>query len=178
MGFRSINPDHIPTRHPVAVVRDWWRGTGNGSIAPWSCFDPVDHAGALPWVMLLRQEKPGDAELLRYVVCGDGCRQAFGFSYQGKLFGEDLPADAFARRQAEFAQVRAGLGPLFSTTPLPLSDREFIEVYRGVFGFASEDTTVDRYLVVLAPVNVRVPALPSAVAWRGPFVGQGLKGHG
>lgn len=157
MGYQTIDAADVPDRHPVAELRDRWRGIADaGGIAAWSRFDPLDFPHVLPWVLLLRQEEPGDPERLRYVVCGEGCRQIFGYTYQGKLFGEDLPVEAVARRRREFAAVRDGRGPLFSASPLPLHGREFIDVYRGVFALSSAEGVVDRYLVVLAPQNIRV----------------------
>lgn len=157
MGYRIIQPLEIPALHPVAQIRDVWPTlAGSGGVAPWRRFDPFDHPQVLPWVMLLRQEDPGEPDRLRYAVCGDGCRQTFGFSYQGRRFGEGLPDEAVASRLGEFAAIRAGRGPIYSYTPLPLADRAFIDVYRGVFGFSSDGEAVDRYLIVLAPENVRV----------------------
>lgn len=159
MSYRPVDAADIPAQHPVAELRDGWgERADSGGIVPWSQFDPMDFAHILPWVMLLRREDGDDPERLRYAICGEGCRQTFGFSYQGKIFGADLPADAVARRLAEFAAIRAGQGPLYSFTPLPVSDREYIDVYRGVFGLASAGAVVDRYMVVLAPANVRVAA--------------------
>ena len=159
MTFRSIESSEIPVLHPVAHIRDGWAGfAGNAGIAPWSNFDPVDYPYVLPWVMLLRQEDPADAERLRYVICGDGCRKTFGMSYQGKLFGEDLPESVVTQRKIEFQNIREGRWPLYSVTPLPIANREFIDIYRGVFGFSSDGTSVDRYLLVVAPLNVQVPA--------------------
>lgn len=163
MGYRAIDPSEIPALHPVAQIRDRWIELADASgIAPWDRFDPLDHPAVLPWVMLLRQDDPAEPGLLRYAICGDGCRQTFGFSYQGKMFGEDLPPEAVRERLNEFAVIRAGRGPLYSFTPLPVSDREFIDVYRGVFGFASAGHAVDRIFVVLAPTNVRLTARQSA----------------
>ena len=159
MGFRSIDPSEIPGLHPVAQIRDGWpRLSGGSGIAAWSRFDPLDFPEVLPWVLLLRQEDPADPRRLRYTICGDGCRQTFGFSYQGKLFGEDLPESVVAQRKIEFQNIREGRGPLYSVTPLPIANREFIDIYRGVFGFSSDGTSVDRYLLVVAPLNVQVPA--------------------
>ena len=157
MSYRSIDPSEMPGLHPVAQIRDRWHDLADGAgIAPWSRFDPLDYPSVLPWVLLLRQEDPAAPDRLRYTICGDGCRQTFGFSFQGKVFGEDLPSDAVAQRLAEFKAVRAGRGPIYSFTPLPVSDRDFIDVYRGVFGFTVDGRNVDRFLVVLAPDNVRV----------------------
>jgi|GEM_PF-908050 len=134
MSYRPVDPAEIPEQHPVAELRDGWgeRADSRG-IVSWSQFDPMDFAHILRWVMLLRRED-----------------------------GADLPADAVARRLAEFAAIRAGQGPLYSFTPLPVSDREFIDVYRGVFGLGSTEGVVDRYMVVLAPANVRAASRAAA----------------
>lgn len=167
MSYRSIEPSEVPALHPVAQIRDVWPSlAGEGGVASWRRFDPFDYPQVLPWVLLLRQEDPAEPGRLRYAVCGDGCRQTFGFSLQGKWFGDELPAAAVANRLAEFAAVRQGRGPIYSFTPLPISDREFIQVYRGVFGFSSDGAGVDRYLIVLAPDNVRVAGRRTMVADR------------
>lgn len=159
MGYRSVDPADIPAMHPVAQIRDVWPAlAGSGGIAPWQRFDPLDHPQVLPWVLLLRQDDPKAPDRLRYAICGDGCRQTFGFSYQGSWFGDGLPQAAANRRMTEFAAVRAGRGPVFTFSPLPLRDRDFISVYSGVFGFSSDGRSVDRLLIVLAPENVRLAA--------------------
>ena len=159
MGYRCIDPTEVPALHPVAQIRDVWPSLADpDGIVPWQRFKPFDHPQVLPWVMLLRQDDPAVPERLRYVICGDGCRQTFGFSYQGSWFGDGLPEDAVARRLAEFAAVRAGRGPVYSFSPLPVRDRDFIQIYRGVFGFSAAGRGVDRLMVVLAPENVRVAA--------------------
>lgn len=169
MGYRPIHPSEVPALHPVAQIRDVWPSlAGTGGIAQWRRFDPFDYPQVLPWVMLLRQDDAEQPDRLRYAVCGDGCRQTFGFSFQGRWFGDGLSDEAIASRLAEFAAIRAGSGPIYSFTPLPLSDRAFIDVYRGVFGFTSEGSGVDRYLIVLAPQNVRVPGRRPAPAGRAP----------
>lgn len=158
MGYRTIAPTDLPPLHPVAQFRDRWPDLADGAgVAPWSRFDPTAYPHVLPWVLLLRQEDPRRPDRLRYTICGEGCREAFGFSYHGKLFGEDLPRRAVEERLAEFAAIRRGSGPLYSFTPLPVSEREFIDVFRGVFGFSTDGRGVDRYLIVLAPDDARVP---------------------
>lgn len=121
-----------------------------GLIGDWRQFDPMMVGKILPWVLLLREEETEAGPVLRYRICGDGCRQIFGFSYQDKIFGEDLPPDAVATRLEEFREVRTGGGPIFSMTDLPIPGKHFQAVYRGVFAFCSEDGKIDRILVVIA----------------------------
>lgn len=153
MSFRSVDLEEIPEQHPVAVFHRFWTSAAKGARwASWATFDATHHPGILPWVLLLRREPDG----WRYTVCGTGCTALFGFSYQGKLFGEGLPPEAAAQRQAEFDRVIAGEGPQFSHTRLPVPGKDFVQVFRGVFPFASGTDEVDRIFVVLAGEEARI----------------------
>lgn len=159
MSFREVALSAIPPDHPVAVFQEFWVAAAAGaSVAPWSAFDPTEHPAILPWVLLLKREgEPGGmvAVQWRYAVCGTGCTNLFGFSYQGKVFGEDLPPQAAADRKAEFDRAIRGGGPQFSHTQLPIPDRDFVPVFRGVFPFATSGEDVDRLFVVLADEAAR-----------------------
>jgi len=160
MSFREISLSEIPSRHPVAVFHLFWSSAANdAAVAPWSAFDATDHPAVLPCILLLRREADASApeqEIWRYAVCGTGCTELFGFSYQGKVFGEDLPPEAVAHRMVEFQRAKTGGGPQFSHTQLPIPDRSFLPVFRGVFPFSGEDGSVDRLLVILAKDSEQV----------------------
>lgn len=164
MPIRPVELSEIPADHPVAAFHRFWaQAADGGPSAPWSSFDATHHSAILPWVLLLRREDPqeaGGAAGWRYTVCGTGCTALFGFSYQGKLFGEDLPPDAAAERMAEFERAINGQGAQFSATRLPIPGKDFVRVFRGVFPFTSGGRGVDRLFVVLARDDTRVP--PSA----------------
>src|SRR5512138_82166 len=157
--MRALDISAMPADHPVAVFhRFWCEAAGGSGWAPWAAFDPSQHPAILPWVLLLKLEGPsaGDTSAWRYAVCGTGCTALFGFSYQGKLFGENLPPEAAAQRMAEFERAIAGEGPQFSHTELPIPGKDFVAVYRGVFPFATASDGVDRLFVVLARDDTRV----------------------
>jgi hypothetical protein len=152
VSYRLVTLDAIPPRNPVRVFETVWQSMApDRLIGDWGRFDPMTITRILPWILLLREEGTETGLVLRYRICGEGCRQMFGFSYQDQLFGEGLPPEAIATRLSEFAQVRAGSGPIFSVTELPIPDKSFKTVYRGVFAFRSEDGKIDRILVVIAP---------------------------
>lgn len=159
MALREIAQSDIPPDHPVSVFYRYWAAAAAGRpAAPWTAFDATQHASILPWVLLLKRESPPDSpedRQWRYIVCGTGCTDLFGFSYQGKLFGEGLPPEAVADRTAEFERAVAGAGPQFSHTRLPIPGRDFLPIFRGVFPFSSEDGEVDRLFVVLAQEDAR-----------------------
>ena len=158
MSIREISAADLPATHPATVFHHFWTAAADGrSWAPWALFDPVDHPGILPWVLLLKAE-PADAGKgvqWRYAVCGTGCTDLFGFSYQGKLFGVGMPAEAAAERLAEFGRVVAGSGPLFFDSHLPIPTREFVRVLRGIFPFSTDGSGVDRLFVVVAREEAR-----------------------
>ncbi len=160
MSFKEIDLASVPDRHPVAVFAKFWQQAADGkAVARWERFDPADHPRALPWIMLLKREPGGEfagGPRLRYAVCGTSLNSLFGFSYQGKLFGEDLPPDAVVRRRVEFDRVMAGSGPLYSHTELPIPDKDFHLVYRGVFAFENGGDEVDRICVVIAPATEEI----------------------
>ena len=153
MAIREISLAEVSAAHPVAVFhRFWQQAAGGRRWAPWAGFDAVDHPTILPWVLLLKSEPAEDGSGLRwrYAVCGTGCTELFGFSYQGKLFGAGMPAEAAAERLAEFGRVIAGAGPLFFDSHLPIPSREFVRVLRGIFPFSTGEGEVDRLFVVVA----------------------------
>lgn len=107
LPYRALDISDVPVaiRWPYFTAFGMRAARGRG----WAAFDASRHPTILAWVLLLKCENsPEDASWQwRYAVCGTGCITLFGFSYQGKLFGEDLPPAAAAQRRAEFE--RAGL---------------------------------------------------------------------
>ena len=101
-------------------------------------------------------DDPALAQSWSYAICGTGCTELFGQTYQDKVFGQNLSPQAVAERQAEITQMLAGAGPLFSHTPLPCEGREFVRVFRGVFAFADDDGVIDRLLFVVAREDERL----------------------
>lgn len=151
MAHEEIQLNDIPAAHPVAVFADFWIAAAADRPAPeWREFDATQHPKVLPWVLLLQPEPNGS---LRYSICGTGCTSVFGFSYEGKEFGDGLPAEAVEIRKKEFARAQAGEAPLFSKSSVPIENREYIDVFRGVFPFLAPDLTLQRMMVVISPVN-------------------------
>lgn len=160
VAIRTVDFSEIPAAHPVAAFHRFWVAAAKGAgWAAWSAFDAAQHPAILPWVLLLKREQPaaeGGGFTWRYSVCGTGCTGLFGFSYQGKVFGEGLPPDAVKQRMAEFERAVHGKGAQFSSTRLPIPDKDFVKVFRGVFPFAAGTAGVDRLFVVLAREDTRI----------------------
>jgi len=150
-SIAHIGLEDIPETHPVARMANWWVGLAeNDGTPPWSAFDPIDHRLILPWILLLRPMEDGR---LKYVVSGTWCDELFGFSYLGKFFGDNLPPDAAKARKDEFDRAVTNREPLYSKVNLPVENKEFIKVIRGVFPFLTDNGDIERIMVVIAPVD-------------------------
>ncbi len=147
--FKHIQPSQVAPGHPVDQFNlKWVEMSQQSEPVPWSAFSPMSVPKILPWMLLL--EKHAAAKYY-YRVCGSSCEQLFGQSYHGKYLGDGMPDEATRIRLKEFEQVEASGKPLFSEANLPISGKEFIEVYRGAFGFSHSGDSIDRILVVIAP---------------------------
>ncbi|MCK0068628.1 hypothetical protein [Kordiimonas laminariae] len=148
--FKHIPPEEIPSEHPVSLFRAFWESKlASGRLVKWADFSPMSIAEVLPWVLML--EKQPDGRFF-YEISGSGCEMLFGVKYEGKFLGDDLPPEATEQRLEEFRIIERGEGPLFSQNTLPIADKQFKEVYRGVFGFQDDDGLLNKIIVVIAPI--------------------------
>ena len=157
--FEPIEIEELPPAHPVATFNGFWRReAGENNMAPWSSFDAADHPRILPWLMLFKYDdaENGTCSRLRCTVCGSGCTTLYGFSYQGRLVGEDLLPGEAAYQRDEFERVTSGFGALFTRAHLPNPNREKVSVYRGAFPFTSDGHGVDRIMIVVATISHEV----------------------
>jgi len=168
MDYTPLQSESVPASHPVrAMGRFWADARPLDDLPDWRQFDPMQYSRIIPWMLVLKPEADGG---MRYAVCGTKCQEIFGFSYQNKRFGEDLPEEAVRTRQAEFENIFRNGEPVYSATSLPIQGRKFIEVYRGVFPFLDQRSAQYVIAVVLAPIRERIrvrsvqPMLRSASA--------------
>ncbi len=148
--FKHIKPAIIPSDHPVGKFKQLWDDMSGGeALVPWAKFAPMDVPDILPWILLL--EKQTDYKYY-YRLCGSECDKMFGETFQGKYLGDGMSVGAADKRFAEFISVERGNGPLFSQNTLPIQDKKYREVYRGVFGFKDEDNQLNKIIVVIAPL--------------------------
>ena len=94
--------------------------------------DPTTIPRILPWLMILERDGPGLSDF-RYRLCGTGLVDLFKIDYTGRRFGDLLPPEAAREREREFDEIIRSRRPILSETKLPLEDRSFIAVFRGVF---------------------------------------------
>ncbi len=150
--LRYIQVDEIPVGNPVFKFNEVWEEyTQINGVVAWGSFKPMKIPAILPWVVLNEKQGPG---IYFCRVCGSGCDNLFEWSAQGKYLTDTLPPEIVDVRLQELTKVEAGEGPFFSESILTL-EKEIIDVYRGVFGFATDGENIDRYIAVIAPVDQR-----------------------
>lgn len=144
-----INIEAIPASHPIHEFHLFWSELCAQSPVPaWNSRLIAEVPGAMSWASLLEADENG-----RYLVrfCGASYEQMIGKQHQGMYLDEALPSEAMASRLKELQNVSDGNGPLFSETVLPFKDRDYIHVYRGLFGFSTNGTVIDQFVIIIAP---------------------------
>lgn len=139
----------IPKTHPVQKFYDYWETLfTEQDMAVWDSSLVSAVPEAMSWASILIAEAT-NRYLCRF--CGSSYEQMIGLHHQGLYLDEALPEEALAARVRELVDVSNGMGPLFSQTTLPFKKREYIKVYRGIFGFITETSKIDRFVVIIAP---------------------------
>jgi hypothetical protein len=87
---------------------------------------------------------------------GTGCRDLAGADYTGRLIGEGFTPEAAAERKRELGLVCATGEPFYTCNRMPLAERDFIKVYRGVFPVSLIGDQVDQVFVVMAQEDLRL----------------------
>ena len=142
----------MPDRHPVAVFARYWdskRGAGN-TLPCRNDLKPSEMLPSIPWLMILERSGEAPDWQFRYRLAGTGCTELFGIDYTNKLLGENLLPEGTRIRQLEFERTLSSREPIFSKTPLPVPNREFITAYRGVFPVSSDGVDADQIFCVIA----------------------------
>lgn len=133
--------------------------------------DPIEIPFILPWLLLLEVVNSDGQNMFRYRLTGTGCRELFGIDFTGKMLGDDLISSGAEERFREFRKVVANSQAIYSSSNLPIADRSFINVYRGVFPVSTTGSHVDQIFVVISPEEtalsaVRSPSRPHGVQAR------------
>lgn len=156
--YVEVSLAQLPDRHPVVVFARYWgakRNTGC-SLPCRSDLKPSEMLSAIPWLLIL--EKCGKAPdwQFRYRLAGTGCTELFGIDYTNRLLGENIEPEATKIRRREFAHALNSRKPVFSRTPLPIPDREFITAYRGVFPVTTDGSLANQIFCVIAADKARI----------------------
>ena len=158
--YLEITLEQVPDDHPVAVFADYWAGRKDPSetLPRRTNIKPSEIIPVIPWLLILEkaEDYPEPEPQFRYRLAGTGCTELFGVDYTNKLLGDHLTADARNIRLREFRRALTSCQPIFSLTPLPVPDREFITAYRGVFPVSSNGSAMDQIFCVIASEQTAV----------------------
>lgn len=151
MSYREITAGEVPRLHPVARFSNFWLEKKGGSAVPLRAdIEPAGIPAVLPWLLLLEAVGIDGMTQFRYRLAGTGCREIFGIDYTGKILGEGLTPEGAEIRRREFLRVMETGQPIYSWTELPIAERDFVTVYRGVFPVSRSGDLVDQIFIVIA----------------------------
>lgn len=164
MSYSEISLSDIPDLHPVTLFSKFWlENKGSGCAPLRSSIEPTRIPVILPWMLLLEVIEDDGSRQYRYRLCGTGCRDIFGIDYTGKILGEDLTAEGASARIREFNTVVESGRPIFSSSNLPITEREFTMVFRGTFPVSLTGEKIDQVFVIIAKENMLLdPVRPVA----------------
>lgn len=153
--YVEVSLAQLPDRHPVAFFARYWDAKRSVArpLPHRTDIRPSEMLPAIPWLLIL--EKCSDAQF-RYRLAGTGCTELFGIDYTNRLLGENIDPEAAKIRLQEFEYALNAREPIFSRTPLPIPDREFITAYRGVFPIATDSAEADQIFCVIAADKARI----------------------
>lgn len=151
MSYRIIDLSDVPKNHPVSLFSDFWFENKSSDFVPLRAkIDPMKIPAILPWILLLELVDVEGVKKYRYRLTGTGCRTIFNMDYTGKFLGDGLTPEGAEARLREFQDVGRLGQPIYSASHLPIAEREFIKVYRGVFPVSLSGTQVDQIFVIIA----------------------------
>jgi hypothetical protein len=151
MSYREIESADIPGLHPVTLFSNFWfEGKGDALVPLRASIEPTRIPALLPWLLLLEVVVIDGKQQFRYRLSGTGCRDLFGIDYTGKILGEGLTPDGADARKHEFRKVIENGNPIYSASHLPIAERSFVNVFRGVFPVSLNGNHIDQIFVVIA----------------------------
>lgn len=163
MSYREIEAAEVPPLHPVSSFSAFWHDRKNGDAVPLrSDIEPTRIPAILPWLMILEVVEIEGVTRFRYRLTGTGCREIFGIDYTGKLLGEALTPEGAEIRRREFLHAIDSQRPIYSWSELPIAERNFLKVYRGVFPVSCGGERVDQIFLVIAAETLELSAVTHA----------------
>jgi len=157
LSYREISIDEIPAGHPVRLFDAYWKSLPKTGNAP--SRKDITPAGItasiLRWMMVLEVVDIAGKTEFKYRLMGTGCVELCGMDYTGRLLGDRLTEAGTTARKSEFTRLMQDFTPIYTWSELPVPDRTFINVYRGVFPVTSSDGEVDQMFLVIARDDMR-----------------------
>jgi hypothetical protein len=163
LSYREIAAAEVPRLHPVARFSAFWHDKkGEDAVPLRANIEPTQIPSILPWLLLLEAVEIDGAMQFRYRLTGTGCREIFGIDYTGKILGEGLTPEGAEIRRREFKRVVESGHPIYSWSELPITERDFVMVYRGVFPVSRIGDKIDQIFLVIAHEGLELNAVSHA----------------
>jgi hypothetical protein len=157
LAYHEVSVEEIPAEHPVRLFDTYWRSLSRvGGIPHRKEISPAGMtADVLRWLMILEVvEKEGENNF-RYRLMGTGCVDLCGMDYTGRLLGDRLTPEGTSARRHEFSRVIMDCAPIYTWSELPVPDRTFLKVFRGIFPVTTNKGSVDQLFVLVARDNMQ-----------------------
>jgi len=157
LPYREVSIAEIPDRHPVKVFDAYWRSLPKtGGVPHRTDITPSGITPAvLRWMMVMEVVEIDGKTEFKYRLMGTGCVELAGMDYTGRILGDRLTPAGTAARKLEFNRVMGTHAPVYTWSELPVPDRTFINVFRGVFPVTASDGKVDQIVLLIARDDMR-----------------------
>jgi len=153
----EIPLEAVPKLHPVSLFSNFWfECKGDAPVPLRQTLDPFKVPTILPWLILLEAYEADGQTQFRYRLTGTGCREMIGSDYTGKRLGEGFTPDAAEARVREVQKVMSTGEAVYSSHPMPLAERSFINVFRGIFPVSLTGENIDQMFIVMAQEDKRL----------------------
>lgn len=93
---KSVSVERLPKAYQILVYRAWMAWKGEAVAPPISSLDPAAFPAALPYLTLIRIDRP--AGRARVGLVGEGVVQAVGVNFSGHYMDE-IPGNELARER-------------------------------------------------------------------------------
>lgn len=157
--YHELSLADVPQLHPVGVFGMFWNSKREGVALPRRLeFDPTKMVELLPWILLLDVIEIEGVVQFRYRLTGTGCRDLLGVDYTGKILGEALTIEGARERREESLRAVESGEPVYARATLPVSGKDFLVVYRGVFPVTIQGEKAEQLFVIYGHEALRLEA--------------------
>ena len=128
-----ISVDDIADVHPIRRFDVFWHMKKNADgVFERRFFGPGTGPQIIPWLVILERPEDGGWRF-KYQFCGSGFTQLVGMEMTGTLVGDLIHKGAARAFNESLMDCIESGEPSYSSTNLPVTDREWMSVQRGLF---------------------------------------------
>ena len=161
--YKYLELSDIPETSPVVGMAQYYFGlpvyeSGNLENSPiplWADFNPIDVRKVLPWIVVIqRLDASPEGHLIK--LEGQKVIEASGVNSMGKSLAEAFDAEMAELKWREMEMVAKERCVSYTVSPVPRSNKAFINIYRGCFPFCDDTGEVCKVVIIVAPVDDRI----------------------